>query len=136
MNFNIIGFNFPRKYYKWQEGFDYPEPVPQKTCVIHPGVLVVQMKGKDQDLLFCRECGTQYKEDDTLSEENFVPESGPTSNTIIISGKNKKKKYYDKQGNLITDPTLIQDIQQGKTVISYREDKADSTKQVKHRRLR
>ena len=37
----------------------------------------------------------------------------------------KKKKYYDKQGNLITDKTLIQDIQQGKTVISYKEEKID-----------
>jgi hypothetical protein len=48
----------------------------------------------------------------------------------IISAK-KKKKYYDKNGNLITDHTLIQDIQQGKTVISYHEEKSSEDKQQK-----
>lgn len=42
----------------------------------------------------------------------------------IITAKTKKKKYYDKQGNLITNPDLIQDIKQGKTVIRYDEKKS------------
>jgi len=36
----------------------------------------------------------------------------------------KKRKYYDKFGNEITDQTLIQDVLQGKTVISYHEEKS------------
>jgi hypothetical protein len=72
MKFNLIGFNFNKKY-KWQEGYDYPEPVPQKTCVLHPGVPVVPMKGEDPELLFCCQCGTAYKKEDTASEENFNP---------------------------------------------------------------
>jgi hypothetical protein len=37
---------------------------------------------------------------------------------MIITGNKKQKKYYDKQGNEINDPTLIQDIQRGATVYS------------------
>jgi hypothetical protein len=51
---------------------------------------------------------------DTISEERFDAQVGPTDKSMIVSGK-KKKKYYDKQGNLITDPELIKDIRQGKT---------------------
>ena len=42
----------------------------------------------------------------------------------VITAK-KKKKCYDKQGNLITDETLLQDIASGKTVISYSEEKIE-----------
>jgi hypothetical protein len=124
----MIGFNFPRKY-KWQHGYDYPEPVPQKTCPIHPGVPVVQMKGEDPELLFCCQCGTPYKEEDTITKENFNPESGPANKTFIVTGK-KKKKYYDKQGNQITDPDLIADVKRGSTVISYREQKQGEENQI------
>ena len=42
----------------------------------------------------------------------------------IITSKSKNRKYYDKLGNLITDPDLIQDIiSKGINVISYHEQK-------------
>lgn len=40
----------------------------------------------------------------------------------MISGKRMKKKYYDKNGNLINDPDLIAEIKRGANVISYREE--------------
>ena len=43
--------------------------------------------------------------------------------TKIITAK-KKKKFFDQQGNEINDPTLINDILQGKTVIKYHEQKS------------
>jgi len=47
-----------------------------------------------------------------------------TRTTKIITAK-KQKKYYADNGNIITDETLIQDIQRGAHVISYREDKVE-----------
>ena len=46
----------------------------------------------------------------------------------IISARTKKKKYYDKQGNLITDETLIADIQRAATVYKYQEEKSGEDK--------
>jgi hypothetical protein len=70
-----------------------------------------------------------YTEKDTAAEERFNLEFGPKSTkTQIIGPKNKQKKYYDRQGNEINDETLIQDIQRGATVISYREEKLGEEK--------
>ena len=49
--------------------------------------------------------------------------------TKIITPK-KKKKYYDQSGREITDPTLFNDIMQGKTVISYHEEKSGKERHV------
>ena len=46
----------------------------------------------------------------------------------IICTKTKKKKYYDKQGNEITDPDLTTDIQRGDTYYEYREQKSGEEK--------
>jgi hypothetical protein len=45
--------------------------------------------------------------------------------------RHKEEKHHDKQGNEITDDRLMQDIMQGKTVISCREEKLED-KQEKH----
>jgi hypothetical protein len=74
-----------------------------------------------------------------ILEKDTVPDEGIKSKhnkqtTQIISGKGRKKKYYDKRGNEITDETLLADIAKGVTVISYREDKVegDSRKPKRH----
>jgi hypothetical protein len=49
----MIGFFGNPKRYKFQEdGWDYPEPIPQKFCVVHPGIPVVPMMGKIQTCYF------------------------------------------------------------------------------------
>jgi DNA-directed RNA polymerase subunit M/transcription elongation factor TFIIS len=128
--FNIIGFNFPRdRRYPWQkDGWVMPEKI-YRTCPIHHGILLPK-KG-EIGVLICLECGTEYSEKDTGIEERFKAEFGPRSNqTKIVTAKKRKKKYYDKNGNLITDPTLIQDIQRGANVISYKEEKLGENKNV------
>jgi hypothetical protein len=61
------------------------------------------------------------REEDTTSEERFEADSGPKSKTKIISPKKKKKKYYDNQGNEITDETLLRDVARGATGYRYHE---------------
>jgi hypothetical protein len=69
----MIGFFGNPKRYKFQEdGWDYPEPIPQKFCIIHPGVPVVQMKGEDPKLLFCRDCGTPVREEVEDKQEKHI----------------------------------------------------------------
>jgi uncharacterized Zn finger protein (UPF0148 family) len=78
-------------------------------------------------MLLCPQCGTSYFEKETAIQDQVKSKHDPTSNqTKIISGKSQKKKYYDKQGNEITDPELIQDMIRGLTVISYREEKSST----------
>jgi hypothetical protein len=123
---NIIGFNFPNSS-KW---------VPTKHCIIHHGTRLVS-KLDEPGVLWCTQCGMPYTEKDTAAEERFNPEFGPSNKTNIISAKNKKKKYYDKQGNEINDQTLLDDIARGATVISYHEEKSgeDSSTIDKKRRI-
>jgi hypothetical protein len=118
--FNLIGFNFPERKYKWQEGYDYPTEPVYKHCLIHPGYRLFPMK-EDPTMLQCPKCGSRWPEQDTISEERFNPEV--TNKPQIITTKKKNKKYYDKSGNEITDPTLIVDIQRGATVYEYHEHK-------------
>jgi hypothetical protein len=44
------------------------------------------------------------------------------------TGGKKKKKYYSKRGDLITDPTLIMDVQRVFTVYKYHEEKSGKEK--------
>jgi hypothetical protein len=74
--------------------------------------------------LWCCRCGTSNLPKDTATEEKFEPTASPKSQTKIISAKSKKK-YYDKQGNLINDEQLLKDIANGKVVISYNEYKTE-----------
>ena len=105
MRFNIIGFSNtnPKQY---------------KHCVIHSHIRLVQSI-EDPDKLFCPSCGTSYLPKDSAPDDVYQSRFGPQQ-TRIITPK-KQKRYYDKQGNEITDETLIQDIQNGANVIHYRE---------------
>ena len=115
MKFNLIGFS------------DKQVTAKNRTCIIHQGTTLIPHT-EQPDLLFCPLCGTSYQPKDTAVNERFNPKFGPSNKTAIVTAK-KKKKYYDKSGNEITDPTLIQDILQGVTVISYHEqiEGTDST---------
>ena len=52
--------------------------------------------------------------------------------TAIITGKKQNKKYYDKQGNLITDETLLADVERGENVISYNEQSPGPVKETQY----
>jgi len=65
-------------------------------------------------------CGSlTYLEKDTPSQEQIKP-SHKMQQSKIIQPK-KKKRYFDQQGNVINDETLIQDAKLGKTIIRYEE---------------
>ena len=75
------------------------------------------------------ECGgIGYKQDEGLADEQIHSKFGPSSNKTKIVQPKRKKKYYDDNGNEINDPTLIQDIKQGKTVVYYNEQKSGEDK--------
>lgn len=72
--------------------------------------------------LMCPRCGGPYTEIEAPTEEGIKGKFSGKTEPRIISARSKKK-YYDKQGNLITDPDLIDDIQRGANVIEYHEYK-------------
>jgi uncharacterized Zn finger protein (UPF0148 family) len=109
--FNLIGFDFQR--------YSIIPPEKFKHCIVHPGIRLVS-KPDEPGVLWCPKCGTTYLEKDTSTEERIKPKH-TKQQTKIIQAK-KSKKYYDKQGNEINDETLLKDIANGKTVISYSED--------------
>ncbi len=102
---NIIGFSTPN--------------IKHRHCVIHPGVRLIS-KLDEADVLWCTECGTPYTISDTGIDDNIQARHGPNISTKVIS-THKKKKYYDKQGNEITDPEIIQLAKEGKTIVHYSE---------------
>lgn len=55
---------------------------------------------KEQDVLFCPECGSEYKIDETVTDQTVQAKYGPYSQTKLISAK-KKRKHYDNFGALI-----------------------------------
>ena len=119
--FNLIGFNFPK------------DRIEYKHCVIHEGSRLIQSI-EDPTLLLCPECGTNYLEKDTASDETIHSMFGPTGSKPTIIQAKKVKKYYDDSGNEITDETLIGDIKRGAHVISYHEQKSGNEKTVIKRR--
>ncbi|HXV88928.1 MAG TPA: hypothetical protein VD710_07540 [Nitrososphaeraceae archaeon] len=111
--FNIIGFNVSSK---WR---------PTKSCATCHAILVPRVDLKTGDPmpgLMCPRDGTPYTEKEAPSEEGLKGKFKGKQMTRIISAKSKKK-YYDKQGNEINDPDLIQDIRQGANVLYYHEEK-------------
>ena len=118
--FNIIGFR-PVPSSPWR---------PTLHCVIHPGTRLVHMQGdEDPNIFRCCECGgIGYKQDEGLADEQIHSKFGPSSNKTKIVQPKRKKKYYDDNGTEINDPTLIQDIKQGKTVVYYNEQKSGEDK--------
>jgi DNA-directed RNA polymerase subunit M/transcription elongation factor TFIIS len=121
LKFNIIGF-WDKPQSRW---------TPTKSCPYHHSILIPKRNEKGEyepGVLWCRECGWQYLEKDAATEET-VKGKYKKQQTGIIQGK-KKRKFYDSKGNLITDETLIQDLLQGKNIISYNETKSGSDKPV------
>ncbi len=112
MKFNLIGFNFTPK-------LEY------KHCTIHTGTRLIQ-SDTEPDILYCAQCGTSYSVKETGTDEKIKSRFGPNSTTRIISPK-PKKKYYDQNGNEITDETLLQDIARGAKVLYYREDEPEDS---------
>lgn len=119
MKFNIFGFRM---------NYSNIDTTKWKHCVVHPAMRLVS-KLDEPGVLWCPLCGTPYHPKDTATEEIFEATANPNSQTRIFTAKSKKK-YYDKQGNLINDQQLLKDIASGKTVISCHEYKVegDSTK--------
>jgi hypothetical protein len=74
-------------------------------------------------------CGSHYTEKEAGTDEAIKGKFNPKQTGPRIISAKPKNRYYDKQGNLITDPDLIRDIQQGKTVISYKEEKIEGNKE-------
>ncbi|HEU4469207.1 MAG TPA: hypothetical protein VFR61_09265 [Nitrososphaeraceae archaeon] len=97
-------------------GFGFENITEYRHCPLDPGVRLIKIKGD----LKCPTCGYTYKKEEVPNEEGVTIKHNKQQ-TAIISGKGKRK-YYDKSGNEINDPDLIQDIQQGANVISYREE--------------
>jgi hypothetical protein len=97
-------------------GFGSENVTEYKHCPLDPGIRLQKIRGK----LMCGKCGFVYTEQEAPSDEG-VSIKHKQQQTKIISGKGKRK-YYDRQGTEINDPDLIQDIEQGANVISYRED--------------
>lgn len=124
MKFNIIGL-----------GLNYSTIPPDKYkhCVIHPGIRLTS-KPDEPGVLWCCQCGTPYLPKDTISEERFEADHGPTNKTRIITGNKRKMRYVDETGNEITDPTLINDMIKGIHVIRYEEYKVegDAKKPERH----
>ena len=114
--FNIIGFT------------DHSTRKPTKSCVIDHAVLIPRRNletGEDMPGLMCPRCGMPYTESEAPTEEGIKGKFSGMTETRIICAKNRNKRYYDKHGNEINDPDLIEDIQRGMTVISYHEEKHD-----------
>jgi hypothetical protein len=109
--FNIIGF------------FNTIDTKNYQTCSIHPYKRCLPSK-TDPNLVFCPQCGSEWKKEDTVAAQNIESKFGINNQTKIVSAK-KKRKFYDKHGNEITDPELIQEMQGGHTVISYQEKKVE-----------
>ncbi len=116
--FNIIGFESTPSYSNW---------TPKRHCAYHPGTRLIQ--GWDEKgnyvpgVLQCPSCGKRYSSDSSAPTDEEIKSKHGQTKPRIITAKTKKKKYYDKQGNLINDPDLIAEIQRGANVISYYEQK-------------
>jgi len=127
MKFNLIGFNFPHSS-TWH---------PKKTCPWHHVTLIPKRNDKGEyetGWLQCPQCGSSFAEhDNEAPTEDTLNLKYKKTKPQIITARKKKKKYYDKQGNLINtdDKEIMQDIASGKTVISYHEEKIGEEKSLR-----
>jgi hypothetical protein len=124
--FNIIGFS----------NSDSSNWRPKKSCPIHHCVLVPKRKDDDtgwESGLFCPMCGSHYTEKEAGTDEAIKGKFKGRTKPMIITGK-KKKRFYDKQGNLITDPNIIDLIKTGATVYRYHEQKVEDPNPKKPKR--
>jgi hypothetical protein len=116
-NFNIIGVGLD-----WDRAREPGNTETYRYCSIHPYKKLIESK-TDNTVLFCPQCGSEWKKEDTVKEQDIQTDIPVNSGPKIIQGK-KKRKFYDSKGNLITDETLIQDLLQGKNIIYYNETKS------------
>ena len=108
--FTIIGFNKetndPSRYYH---------------CPIHQDVRLIPMSG-EEGMFKCTECGLAFNPSEVFSETHITSRfSTIPNNKKIVSLVKKPKKYYDKFGNELptSDPDIMNDIAQGRTIVSY-----------------
>jgi hypothetical protein len=85
--------------------------------------------------LMCPRCGGPFTENEAPTEEGIKGKFSGKTETRITTARSTKK-YYDKSGNLITDPDLIADIQRGANVISYHEEKQGEDAIIKRKKRR
>jgi rubredoxin len=114
----FVGGNYSTKNYNII-GFGSESITEYKHCPLDPGTRLIKIKGE----LRCPKCGYVFREEEAPNEEG-VTIKHKQHRTEIISGK-RNKKHYDKSGNLINDPDMIQEIQRGNTFISYHEYKTE-----------
>jgi len=129
----MIGFNFPRRRFKWEDNTWNQEALIRtfKHCPIHAGVGVVPWNEGDPDKLYCKECGTEYLEQEAPNDERMKGKF-KEQKTMIVTPR-KKKKFYDEQGTEVTDPELIKQLQSGMRIVSYKEDKVEENHIIRKR---
>lgn len=118
--FNLIGFrDFDRPNFAYD---DYLH------CAIHSGVRCFP-DPKEENMMICPLCGLSYKKNETVKEQNIQSKFDPKSSTKIIQPK-KKRNHYDNFGTLIPEDDIdaIQDMQGGRTIVYYHEQKAEENK--------
>lgn len=119
--YNLIGFNFSNV-----------DTATYRKCTIHPYKRLIPSK-TDPNIVFCPECGSEWPLNvkDTITEQGIKSDipAGTESGPKIVQAK-KKRKFRDSMGNPIPedDKDAILDIQGGKRIINYREDKAEENK--------
>jgi hypothetical protein len=109
-NFNIIGFGFD-----WDRARGPGNTETYRYCSIHPYKRLIESK-TDNTVLFCPECGSEWKKEDTVKEQDIQTDIPPNSGPKIIQGRNRKKKQIADDGNEVLDPDL-----QGFHVLKYNE---------------
>jgi len=118
--FNLIGFNF--------NDYNYEDPSKFRHCTIHPYRRLVP--AKDQDFLICCECGSEFplNVNDTITEQGikFDIPAGTNSGPKIVQAK-RKKRLFSESGDPIPKDDLdaIHDMQSGRRIVNYREDKME-----------
>lgn len=118
MKWNLVGFERYRidtKQYR--------------HCSIHTYKRLLE-SNTDPNLLFCPECGSEYKIEETSIDQTIESKFGTANQTKIVSAKSRRKRFFDSQGNEINqqDKDIMADLAQGKTVISYSEQNHDESK--------
>ena len=134
--FNIIGFG-----YDWDNARNPKQYIERRCCKMCLGIGLIKKKD-EPGIEMCPHCGSEWKDPDYQGEaaelENALSKEAIADEIVtgrhrkqqarIISGRNRKKKYYDDSGNEITDPDLIADVKRGMHVIRYNEEKSGEDK--------
>jgi len=109
--FNIIGFGFD-----WDRVRGPGNTETYRYCSIHPYKRLIESK-TDSTVLFCPECGSEWKKEDTVKEQDIQTDIPANSGPKIIQGRKSKKKQIADDGNEVLDEDL-----KGYHVIKYHEE--------------